>query len=295
MPTPDEPGQPHERPVLEPIRVLRPRNTDALAELFREMTELTQDPDAYESIPLAAVGEAETEELPPLDPRGTDPAVPAAPRASTAPAASASPVESPVRPSPPLPYGGRDWSSEHRDPRPAPGSGAGTGTAGAGRAARRRGAGSGTPVASGAVTRVRGDSSGAGLRRGAIAVGVCAAALAGFAGALLLPGRGGEAAAAQTPPATAPAPDPTPSASADPEGAGTLREGDSGAEVADLQERLLRIPDVYAHGATDGRYDTVLTEAVARFQLWYGIRGDESGVYGDDTRRDLESRTATAG
>jgi hypothetical protein len=30
---------------------------------------------------------------------------------------------------------------------------------------------------------------------------------------------------------------------------------------------------------------------VARFQLWYGIRGDESGVYGDDTRRDLESRT----
>ncbi|MBK3631163.1 hypothetical protein JHN59_41575, partial [Streptomyces sp. MBT49] len=197
MPTPDEPGQPHERPVLEPIRVLRPRNTDALAELFREMTELTQDPDAYESIPLAAVGEAETEELPPLDPRRTDPAVPAAPRASTAPAASASPVESPVRPSPPLPYGGRDWSSEHRDPRPAPGSGAGTGTAGAGRAARRRGAGSGTPVASGAGTRVRGDSSGAGLRRGAIAVGVCAAALAGFAGALLLPDRGGEAAARQ--------------------------------------------------------------------------------------------------
>ncbi|WP_413790185.1 peptidoglycan-binding domain-containing protein [Streptomyces asoensis] len=207
-----------------------------------------------------------------------------------------------------MPYGGRDWSSEHRDPRPAPGSGAGTGTAGAGRrgaaaaadgkggrAARRRGAGSGTPVASGAGSRVRGDSSGAGLRRGAIAVGVCAAALAGFAGALLLPGRGGEAAAAQTPPATAPAPDPTPSASADPDGAGTLREGDSGAEVADLQKRLLRIPDVYAHGATDGRYDTVLTEAVARFQLWYGIRGDESGVYGDDTRRDLESRTATAG
>lgn len=150
-------------------------------------------------------------------------------------------------------------------------------------------------MASGAGSRVRGDSSGAGLRRGAIAVGVCAAALAGFAGALLLPGRGGEAAAAQTPPATAPAPDPTPSASADPDGAGTLREGDSGAEVADLQKRLLRIPDVYAHGATDGRYDTVLTEAVARFQLWYGIRGDESGVYGDDTRRDLESRTATAG
>ncbi|MGW0584270.1 peptidoglycan-binding protein, partial [Streptomyces sp. NPDC002920] len=27
------------------------------------------------------------------------------------------------------------------------------------------------------------------------------------------------------------------------------------------------------------------------FQLWYGIRGDEDGVYGDDTRQALESRT----
>ncbi|WP_230193931.1 peptidoglycan-binding domain-containing protein, partial [Streptomyces coriariae] len=118
----------------------------------------------------------------------------------------------------------------------------------------------------------------------------------GFACALLLPGRGGEA-AAQTPPPTAatPAPAATAAESADPDGAGTLREGDSGAEVADLQQRLLRIPDVYANGPTDGRYGTVLTEAVARFQLWYGIRGDESGVYGDDTRRDLESRTASAG
>ncbi|NUO40771.1 MAG: peptidoglycan-binding protein, partial [Streptomyces sp.] len=60
-------------------------------------------------------------------------------------------------------------------------------------------------------------------------------------------------------------------------------------------ERLLRIPDVYANGSTDGTYDTVLTEAVARFQLWYGIRGDETGVYGDDTRRDLESRTRAGG
>jgi peptidoglycan hydrolase-like protein with peptidoglycan-binding domain len=62
--------------------------------------------------------------------------------------------------------------------------------------------------------------------------------------------------------------------------------------VSELQRRLLRIPDVYRDGATDGRYDAVLRAAVARFQLWYGIRGDESGVYGDDTRRDLESRTA---
>ncbi|MFF1549299.1 peptidoglycan-binding protein, partial [Streptomyces sp. NPDC058291] len=144
--------------------------------------------------------------------------------------------------------------------------------------------------------RVRADAD-AGLRRGAIVVGVCAAALVGFAGALLLPGRGGEA-AAQTPPPSAAAPppavpSPAASASPDPDGAGTLREGDSGPRVSDLQRRLLRIPNVYDHGPTDGRYDAELTEAVARFQLWYGIRGDESGVYGDDTRRDLESRTAS--
>lgn len=35
----------------------------------------------------------------------------------------------------------------------------------------------------------------------------------------------------------------------------------------------------------------MLRDAVARFQLWYGIRGDETGVYGNDTRKDLESRT----
>ncbi|MGW1273501.1 peptidoglycan-binding domain-containing protein, partial [Streptomyces sp. NPDC002491] len=83
------------------------------------------------------------------------------------------------------------------------------------------------------------------------------------------------------------------SASADPDGAGTLREGDSGPAVTELQQRLRRIPNVYDGGSTDGRYGSVLTEAVARFQLWYGIRGDETGVYGDDTRRDLESRTGS--
>ncbi|MFF1439037.1 peptidoglycan-binding protein [Streptomyces sp. NPDC058295] len=273
MPTSDEPGKPHERPVLEPIRVLRPRNTDALAELFREMAELTQDPDAYEAIPLrpeAAGDEAETEELPPLDPR------PAAP-ATTA------------RTTMPTPRGGRDWASERGGPPPLPGGD------GRGGAARVRSGPRAAPAADGARARAR-PGSGAGVRRGAITVGVCAAALVGFACALLLPGRGGEAAAQTPPPAAAtPSPAATATESADPDGAGTLREGDSGAGVTDLQQRLLRIPDVYANGPTDGRYDTVLTEAVARFQLWYGIRGDESGVYGDDTRRDLESRTASAG
>ncbi|KPI27253.1 hypothetical protein OV320_5301 [Actinobacteria bacterium OV320] len=76
MPTPDEPGKPHERPVLEPIRVLRPRNTDALAELFREMAELTQDPDAYEAIPLRpeAAGDEEAHTDPGPGPQRAHPA-----------------------------------------------------------------------------------------------------------------------------------------------------------------------------------------------------------------------------
>ncbi|MDX3311922.1 peptidoglycan-binding domain-containing protein, partial [Streptomyces sp. ME08-AFT2] len=133
------------------------------------------------------------------------------------------------------------------------------------------------------------------------AVAVLAAALLGFVCALFLPGRDGGAAtgarppaSAPTPPASAPTPPAAAGASADPDNPGTLREGDSGPGVTELQQRLLRIPNVYDNGPTDGRYSGVLTEAVARFQLWYGIRGDESGVYGDDTRRDLESRTAAA-
>jgi Putative peptidoglycan binding domain len=77
----------------------------------------------------------------------------------------------------------------------------------------------------------------------------------------------------------------------EPGGSGALREGDSGQEVTDLQQRLLRIPDVYREGQVNGEYDTTLTQAVSRYQVWYGIRGDEQGVYGDNTRRDLESRT----
>ncbi|MFF5159393.1 peptidoglycan-binding protein [Streptomyces sp. NPDC000348] len=80
-----------------------------------------------------------------------------------------------------------------------------------------------------------------------------------------------------------------------PAGQGFLREGDSGPEVTELQERLLRVPDVHRSGTTDGRYDAALSAAVARFRLRYGIRGDETGVHGDDTRRALESRTGRPG
>ncbi|WP_151476276.1 peptidoglycan-binding domain-containing protein [Streptomyces albicerus] len=131
------------------------------------------------------------------------------------------------------------------------------------------------------------------FRRTALAVAAVAAALAGFSAALLLTWDRNDADAAQAPPpppaaSSAPAP-----SAADPDGAGTLREGDSGPEVSDLQERLLRIPNVYDGGTASGVYDATLTAAVARFQLWYGIRGDETGVYGNDTRTDLESRTTS--
>jgi len=132
------------------------------------------------------------------------------------------------------------------------------------------------------------------FRRTAIAIAAVAAALAGFSAALLLTwDRDATDDKAQAPPpAASSAPAPSRPA-ADPDGAGTLREGDSGPEVTDLQERLLRIPNVYEGGAASGTYDATLTAAVARFQVWYGIRGDESGVYGNDTRNDLESRTAS--
>ncbi|NEC53081.1 peptidoglycan-binding protein, partial [Actinospica acidiphila] len=97
---------------------------------------------------------------------------------------------------------------------------------------------------------------------------------------------------ASPPPTAAPEPPRTePPRPAAPAEDGFLREGDAGPEVASLQERLLRVPEVYRDGRTDGRYDATLREAVARFQLWYGVRGDETGVYGDDTRKALESHT----
>lgn len=74
-------------------------------------------------------------------------------------------------------------------------------------------------------------------------------------------------------------------------GGGVLRQGDSGDAVFELQKRLLQIPNIYENPDTDGQYDVDVTAAVARFQEWYGVRGDENGVYGDSTRRDLEART----
>jgi hypothetical protein len=247
MPTPTDRGQPPERddgPPLEPVRVLRPRNTDALAELFREFREQTgayrEHDEGYETVALPASGprvEEETEELPPV----TDTRRPA-----------------------------------HGSVHPHPGS----------RPRSRPGPVHGYPApAVEPVGRVRG------LRRTTVAGAVAAAALVGFGGAMLLPDRSDAGAAQPSAPSATASASAAPTTSADPDGPGTLREGAAGPEVTDLQQRLLRIPNVYDHGSTSGSYDATLTEAVARFQVWYGIRGDETGVYGDDTRLALESRT----
>ncbi|MER7834879.1 peptidoglycan-binding protein [Streptomyces sp. NPDC096040] len=239
MSTPPDPEQPHRGPVLEPIRVLRPRRLDALAELMREIRE------------EAEAGEQGRE-------TGKQPG-PAAFEAFDQDRWSDAGTEDETQELPPVTEGSRTAQGGHGT-RPS-----------------------------------RAFGFGPGLRRAAAVVAVGAAALVGFGCALLLPGRDGTAAAAQPAPSATTAPATTPPASdtsTDPDGAGTLRQGDTGPEVVDLEQRLLRIPDVYRDGSTGGTYDAALTAAVERFQIWYGISGDERGVYGDDTRRALESRTS---
>lgn len=107
---------------------------------------------------------------------------------------------------------------------------------------------------------------------------------------------------AATAPATAPpsapasaSPTPAHSTGAPPNGPvtpgppGVLRMGDYGPQVADLQRRLIQVWTY--HGAVDGRYDEKTREAVATFQVWYGITADPSGVYGPATRAALENAT----
>jgi hypothetical protein len=71
-----------------------------------------------------------------------------------------------------------------------------------------------------------------------------------------------------------------------------LRRGDRGAEVQELEERL-RLVGIYP-GRTDGRFDRTLEYALGTFQLTRGVT-DERGVYGADTRAELERETAQWG
>lgn len=251
MSTPPEPGQTVRRRPIEPTYVMRRRRTEALAELLREFE---QDR-----------ARAEWQELPGLAPDDDYEAVSVTPPPAPVPTPQRilpRPEESETAELPPVRVR-KDFSAD-----------TGRGQARGRRSARRVG--------------------GVDLRRAAVVVGFAAAALIGFGCALLVSGddSGDEArTGTPTPTPTAPGVAPPTRQAVDPDGGGTLREGDRGPEVTELQQRLRKIPNVYDNGPTSGTYDDTLTEAVARFQLWYGIRGDETGVYGNDTRRDLESRT----
>ncbi|WP_326690623.1 peptidoglycan-binding protein [Streptomyces sp. NBC_01795] len=73
---------------------------------------------------------------------------------------------------------------------------------------------------------------------------------------------------------------------------GTLRPGDSGTEVAELQRRLKQA-GFYDRGAEeDGVYSSEVQEGVFRYQARYSLFDDVPGDYGPVTRRHLEARTS---
>ncbi|MGW6629741.1 peptidoglycan-binding domain-containing protein [Streptomyces anulatus] len=70
---------------------------------------------------------------------------------------------------------------------------------------------------------------------------------------------------------------------------GSLRPGDRGPEVAELQNRLKEVW-LYA-GPSDGNYNDQVRSAVVIYQSYQDIQGDPTGVYGPNTRRALEAET----
>ncbi|MEU6675754.1 peptidoglycan-binding domain-containing protein [Streptomyces sp. NPDC046925] len=69
-----------------------------------------------------------------------------------------------------------------------------------------------------------------------------------------------------------------------------LSQGDRGPEVEELQYRLRQL---YLYmDDTDGSYDAGVADAVARYQFARGMRKDDPGVYGAETRASLEAETS---
>ncbi|WP_143666969.1 peptidoglycan-binding domain-containing protein, partial [Streptomyces sp. rh207] len=105
--------------------------------------------------------------------------------------------------------------------------------------------------------------------------------------------------ASAPPPATAPpAPDggapPAAPSAAPPAGVtgGSLRPGDRGPEVAELQIRLRTVGEWLYSGPVDGSsYSDQVAYSVAVYQSYKAIQGDPTGVYGPNTRRALEAET----
>ncbi|MFF3174957.1 peptidoglycan-binding protein [Streptomyces sp. NPDC057900] len=74
---------------------------------------------------------------------------------------------------------------------------------------------------------------------------------------------------------------------------GTLRRGDHGPEVAELQRRLQEIGLFMS--TPDADYTDRVEDAVHRYQRYMYIQGDDDGVYGPNTRRALEAITTGHG
>ena len=72
----------------------------------------------------------------------------------------------------------------------------------------------------------------------------------------------------------------------------TLRLGDSGPAVADLQQRLKQAGYLGERAAEDGVFSGGVRDAVYRYQVDQQIQGDKQGEYGPHTRRFLEAHTS---
>ena len=75
-------------------------------------------------------------------------------------------------------------------------------------------------------------------------------------------------------------------------GGETLRPGDSGPEVAELQRRLKQVGALDDDAPEDGVYSREVQQAVAEYQARNNVRGDDFGEYGPNARRVLESQTS---
>jgi peptidoglycan hydrolase-like protein with peptidoglycan-binding domain len=69
----------------------------------------------------------------------------------------------------------------------------------------------------------------------------------------------------------------------------TLRPGDEGPEVTELQQRLQQVA-LFA-GNPNGDYDNRTETAVRNYQLTRGIDNEDTGTYDKETRTRLESET----
>ena len=92
--------------------------------------------------------------------------------------------------------------------------------------------------------------------------------------------------ATPTPSATASdsaSPSPSSSSSENSTDSGTLQLGDSGSAVETLQHELREL--WVAPGLKqDGYYGPATEAAVGEFQIWYGVQGDPSGVFGTNSQ-----------